>query len=146
MYIIYNIHKIWYNRYMENKYRRVNNNVSFIKYNFVFCTRYKRKIFNIPGVKERTEELIKNECELLQINLCDIKCDINHVYLILEALPTISASEIMQKIKNNTSGKIREEFEELSKIPSLWTRKFFVSTEINNEEEIQKFIDEQKTR
>lgn len=38
---------------MENKYRRTKTTVSLINYHFVFCPRYRRKIFNIPGVEIR---------------------------------------------------------------------------------------------
>ena len=132
---------------MENKYREKDGNITFIKYYLVFCTRYKRKIFNIKGVEERTIELIRNECDLLDVNIINVKCNLNHVHLIVETPPNISPNEILQKIKFRTSKQIREEFEELGKIPSLWTRKIFVSTDINNcNEEIKKFIDCQKTK
>ncbi len=38
---------------MENKYRKTQTNVSLINYHFVFCPRYKRKIFNIEGLEDR---------------------------------------------------------------------------------------------
>ncbi|MBQ3962495.1 MAG: transposase, partial [Erysipelotrichaceae bacterium] len=37
---------------MNNDYRRTKTTVSLINYHFVFCPRYRRKIFNIPGVAE----------------------------------------------------------------------------------------------
>ena len=36
-----------------------------------------------------------------------------------------------QKIKGYTSKILRDEFTELSKMPSLWTRNYFVSTDGN---------------
>lgn len=32
--------------------------VSFINYHFVFCPRFRRKIFDIPGVEERFREMV----------------------------------------------------------------------------------------
>ncbi|MDD6451927.1 MAG: transposase, partial [Lachnospiraceae bacterium] len=42
---------------MENQYKRTATTVSFINYHLVFCPRYRRKIFNIPGVEDRFKEL-----------------------------------------------------------------------------------------
>ena len=44
--------------HMENQYKRTTTTVSFINYHFVFCPRFRRKIFDIPGVEERFKELV----------------------------------------------------------------------------------------
>jgi len=46
-----------------------------------------------------------------------------------------------------SSKLIRKEFDELSKMPSLWTRSYFVSTAGNvSSETIKKYVESQKTR
>ena len=53
----------------------------------------------------------------------------------------------MQHIKGCTSKILREEFEILRKMPSLWTRSYFVSTAGNVcSETIKKYVENQKTR
>ncbi|HIS60791.1 MAG TPA: transposase, partial [Candidatus Scybalomonas excrementigallinarum] len=44
---------------MKNNYRHTNTTVSLINYHFVFCPRYRRKIFLIPKVEQRFKELVK---------------------------------------------------------------------------------------
>ena len=62
-------------------------------------------------------------------------------------LPTQSPSDIMQNIKGYTSKILREEFSELNKMPSLWTRSYFVSTTGNVcSETIKKYVENQKKR
>ena len=62
------------------------------------------------------------------------------------ALP-ICPSNIMKDIKGYTSKILREEFEILSKMPSLWTRNYFVSTaEMVSEDIIKGYIENQRTR
>ena len=62
-------------------------------------------------------------------------------------IPTLSPSDIMQQIKGYTSKILREEFSELSKMPSLWTRSYFVSTAGNVcSETIKKYVENQKKR
>ena len=142
-----NIHKMCYTIYMENKYRHTNTTVSLINYHFVFCPRYRRKIFLIPHVEERFKELVKIKCKELEIEIIAIECDKDHTHMFLNCLPTLSPSDIMQQIKGYTSKILREEFLELSKMPSLWTRSYFVSTAGNVcSETIKKYVENQKKR
>ena len=61
------IHILCYTTTMENKYRHTNTTVSLINYHFVFCPRYRRKIFLIPNVEERFKELVQIKCKELDI-------------------------------------------------------------------------------
>ena len=144
---IENIHILWYSICMENNYRYTNITVSLINYHFVFCPRYRRKIFLIPNVEKRFKELVKLKCKELEIEIIAIECDKDHSHIFLNCLPTLSPSDIMQQIKGYTSKILREEFSELSKMPSLWTRSYFVSTAGNVcSETIKKYVENQKKR
>lgn len=132
---------------MDNKYRRTKTTVSLINYHFVFCPRYRRKIFNIPGVEERFKELTSDGCKALDIDILAMECHIDHVHLFLSCPPDMSPSDIMHQIKGASSYALREEFPSLAKMPSLWTRSFFVSTAGNvSSDTIRHYVDTQKTR
>ena len=132
---------------MENNYKHTKTTVSLINYHFVFCPRYRRKIFLISNVEERFKELIKIKCKELNINIIAIECDKDHVHIFLNCLPTMSPSDIMKSLKGYTSKILRNEFNELSKMPSLWTRSFFVSTAGNVcSETIKQYVENQKKR
>lgn len=142
-----NRHMRAYNKDMERKYRQDKKTTSLLKYQFVFCSKNRRKIFSIDGVEERTVELIKEICQEQNIKIESLSCVEEHVILSVEAPPILSPVEIMQRIKIRTSGILRNEFKELEKMSSLWTRNFWVSTiTINNNEQIQEFINNQKKR
>ena len=132
---------------MENKYRHTNTTVSLINYHFVFCPRYRRKIFLISNVERRFKELVKIKCKELEIEIIAIECDKDYSYMFLNCPPTLSPSGIMRQIKGYTSKILREEFVELSKMPGLWTRSDFVSTAGNAcSETIKKYVESQKKR
>lgn len=132
---------------MENNYRHTSTTVSLINYHFIFCPRYRRKIFLIPKVEQRFKELVKLKCKELEIEIIAIECDKDHSHMFLNCLPTLSPSDIMRQIKGYTSKILREEFLELSKIPSLWTRSYFVSTAGSVcSETIKKYVENQKKR
>ena len=132
---------------MENDYRHTNTTVSLINYHFVFCPRYRRKIFLIPKIEQRFKTLVNDKCEELEIEIIAIECDKDHSHIFLNCLPTQSPSDIMQHIKGCTSKILREEFEILRKMPSLWTRSYFVSTAGNVcSETIKQYVENQKNR
>lgn len=130
-----------------NEYRRTNTTVSLINYHFVFCPRYRRKIFLRTDVEKRFKELVHEICEELGIVMVALECDQDHTHMFLNALPTLSPADIMAKIKGVTSKKIREEFSHLKHLPSLWTRSYFVSTAGNvSSETIKRYVEQQKKR
>ena len=131
----------------KNEYKHLNTVVCMINYHFVFCPRYRRKIFLIPKVEDRFKQLVKQKCKELNIEIVAIECDKDHCHIFLNCMPTQSPSDIMHHIKGYTSRIMRKEFAELNKMPSLWTRSFFVSTAENvSSETIKKYIENQKTR
>ena len=132
---------------MLNEYRRTKTTVSLIIYHFVFCPRYRRKIFLNSKVEERFKMLVQEICKELEIEIIAMECEKDHVHLFLNSLPTFSPTDIMAKIKGVTSKKIREEFSHLQHLPSLWTRSYFVSTAGNvSSETIRRYVENQKTR
>ncbi|MCF0229839.1 MAG: IS200/IS605 family transposase, partial [Parasporobacterium sp.] len=69
------------------------------------------------------------------------------VHLFLSCLPTQSPADIMKAVKGATSHALRDEFPELARMPSLWTRSYFVSTAGNvSSETIKWYVNTQKTR
>ena len=58
-----------------NNYKKTKTTVSSIKYHFVFCPRYRRKIFNIPNVENRFKELVINICKENDFEIIALECD-----------------------------------------------------------------------
>ena len=132
---------------METIYFRTQTTVSFINYHFVFCPKYRRKIFLIPNVEERFKELTRQKCKELKIEVLAMECYIDHVHLFLKCWPKQSPAEIMKKVKGASSHALRDEFPQLAGMSSLWTRSYFVSTAGNvSSETIKWYVNMQKTR
>mgnify|MGYP002868779778 CR=1 FL=1 len=132
---------------MNNEYRRTSTTVSLINYHFVFCPRYRRKIFDIPGVEERFKELVTSICEEHDIVILAMECHHDHAHLFLSCLPTMSPADVMKYIKGGTSKALRSGFSRLSQMQYLWTRSYFVSTAGNvSSETIAWYVSTQKTR
>lgn len=92
-------------------------------------------------------ELTTEQCEKEEIEILDMNCDVDHVYLYVNVYPQTTISRIISSIKEYTSKILRKEFKELSKMNSLWTRSYFISTEENiSPDTIKWYVEQQKTR
>ena len=132
---------------MKTEYRRTKTTVSKLNYHFVFCPRYRRKIFMIDGVEAQFKELTHQICEANDIEILALECHIDHVHLFINAPPKLSPSDCMRIIKTNTCRGLKTKFPTIFVIPSIWTRSFFVSTAGDvSSATIQKYVESQKTR
>lgn len=132
---------------MDNEYRYSKTTVSLVNYHFVFCPRYRRKIFVNSEVDARFKALVQEIAKENEWNIIAIETDKDHCHLLINVQPMYSPSKIMKIIKGKTSSIIRQEFEHLSKMPSVWTRSYFVSTAGNvSSEIIKRYVENQRTR
>ena len=110
------------------KYKSNNNIVYSCKYHVVFCPKYRRKVLN-NGVDERLKELINNICQELHVDLIEMEVMPDHVHLLLKVDPQFGIHKVVKRIKGISSRILREEFSWLkSRLPTLWTNSYFVST------------------
>ena len=115
-----------YNNSME--YKSNNNVVYSCKYHVVFCPKYRRSVL-IDGVDVRLKELIIETCERLNVEIIEMEIMPDHVHLLIEVDPQYGVHKTVKQIKGYSSRILREEFPWLkSRIPSLWTNSYFVST------------------
>lgn len=132
---------------MKNEYKRTSTTVSMLNYHFVFFPRYRRKIFLIDGLESRFKESVYQICRQNQIEVLAMECHIDHVHLFLSTLPKYSPADIMRIVKGNTSRILLQEFSDVLKSLTVWTRSYFVSTAGNvSSATIQRYVEEQKTR
>lgn len=137
---------MWYNGYMEKKYRHTAITVSMVNYHFVFCPRYRRKIFLIDGLETRFKELVNQICKQNEIEILAMECHIDHCHLFVNAPPTLSPADIMKLVKGTTGSILKKEFF-TSANTRVWTRSYFVSTaEDVSSATIERYVKEQKTR
>ncbi len=114
-----------------------------MNYHFVWCPKYRRGILQ-GKINVRLEDLIKQKAKELECDILKMEVMPDHVHLFISAYPNIAPNKLIGYIKGYTSRILRKEFPELLKMPTLWTRSYFVSTAGNvSSFVIQKYIDEQ---
>jgi putative transposase len=119
--------------------------VHFMNYHFVWCPKYRRKVI-VGEVESRLKEIIadivrENEWEIIALETMP-----DHVHVFIKASPKIAPNNIIARIKGRTSRILRSEFPELKRrLPTLWTRSYFVSTHGHvSSEAIKKYVEDQK--
>ena len=110
------------------EYKSNNNVVYSCKYHVVWCPKYRRKVL-VDGVDARLKELIDEICHELRIDVIEMEIMPDHVHLLIEVEPQFGIHKAVKQIKGRTSRILRQEFIWLrSRLPSLWTNSYFVST------------------
>ena len=130
---------------MTKGYSSSQTNVHFIGYHFVWCPKYRRKVL-VGDIERRLKQLIKDKAKRIGCEVLALEVMPDHVHLFIEGKPLMSPNHIIGKIKGFTANKLRKEYPELkSKLPTLWTRSYFVSTHGHiSDKLIEKYIEEQK--
>jgi putative transposase len=131
---------------METKYKSNNNIVYSCKYHVVWCPKYRRKVLT-GKIEARLKELIYETCLELQSELIELELMPDHVHLLVEVDPQFGIHKLIKTIKGKSSRILRKEFPILTtKLPTLWTNSYFVSTVGGAPlEVIKQYIENQKT-
>lgn len=130
---------------MPKGYIASQTSIHFIGYHFVWCPKYRRKVL-VDDIRKRMNELIRNKAKDLGCKILALEIMPDHTHMFIQGYPKLSPNTIIGQIKGYTSRILRKEFKELrTKIPTLWTRSYFVSTHGHvSDKLIQKYIEEQK--
>ncbi|WP_017746621.1 IS200/IS605 family transposase [Scytonema hofmannii] len=115
-------------REIMEKFKSNNNIVYSCKYHVIFCPKYRRKVL-INAVAIRLKELLAQIALEIQAEILEMEIMPDHVHLLVEVDPQFGIHRVVKRFKGATSRYLRLEFPELkSKLPSLWTNSYFVST------------------
>ena len=131
---------------MDIKYKSNNNIVYSCKYHVVWCPKYRRKVLT-GKIESRLKELIQETCLELQCELIELELMPDHVHLLIEVDPQFGIHTLVKNLKGKSSRILRKEFPVLTtKLPTLWTNSYFVSTVGGAPlEVIKQYIENQKT-
>jgi len=129
---------------MAREHQKTGSRVHSINYHFVFCPKYRRKCL-VGAVKERCEALIREKVAELKGEVIALEVMPDHVHLVVAFPPDHAPNFIVNQVKGMTSRVLRQEFPFLLKMPSLWTRSYYVgSVGHASDSVVQAYIDAQK--
>jgi putative transposase len=125
------------------EYKSNKSQVYLINYHLIWCPKRRKKIL-VGNIKERLEQIIRQAANEKHVEILAMEIMPDHLHLFVSAYPQIEIHKLVKLFKGRSSNFLRKEFPELLKIPSLWTRSYFVSTAGNvSNETIRKYIEAQ---
>ena len=110
------------------EYKSNRNVVYSCKYHVVWCPKYRRKVLT-DEIATRLKELIIETAEGINADVIEMEVIPDHVHLLMEVDPQYGINKAVRHIKGVSSHVLRSEFPSLkSRLPTLWTNSYFVST------------------
>lgn len=123
--------KVWYNGSMKKiDYRQTENRITHAcRYHVAWCCNFRRPVLTEP-MRTRLKGLIQEVCTEQQIKILDIEVTEYYVRLWVDIPPMESVNCCIRKMKRQSSRVLCKEFPKLrSRLPSLWTLHYYVSTQ-----------------
>lgn len=113
-----------------SEYKHKAHNVSVLLYHFVCPTKYRRLV-----ISEDVDNTLKKVCQEIsmryEIEFIEIGTDKDHVHFLIQAVPTMSPAEIINKVKSIKAREIFKRNPEVKKQlwgGNFWTSGYFVNT------------------
>lgn len=120
--------------------------VSKIEYWFLFCPRYRRKIFS----DEKACSIFKNSAKAslasLGLSLHELIFHDDHILMRVSGSALIAPADIVFKVKKDTAAEMRKQVAFLEDVKSIWTKNSYISTIKPSGKEIEEYRSAQKRR
>lgn len=110
------------------EYKSNRNIVYSCKYHVVWCPKYRRPVL-VNGVDVRLKTIVAEVVAETRSELIELEVMSDHVHVLVEVDPQFGIHKLVKTIKGRSSRLLRDEFPALrSRLPTLWTNRYFVST------------------
>jgi putative transposase len=110
------------------EYKSNRNIVYSCKYHVIWCPKYRRPVL-VKGIDSRLKTIIAEVVAETRSELIELEVMPDHVHLLVEVDPQFGIHKLVKMIKGRSSRLIRDEFPSLrSRLPTLWTNSYLVST------------------
>ena len=122
-------------------------NKTVLLYHLVFPSKYRRKIFT-KEIEETLVNICKEIAERYEINFLEIGNDEDHVHFLIQGIPKMPVSRIVQIVKSITARELFSKHPEIKKMlwgGHLWTSGFYANTvgQYASEDTIKKYVQNQ---
>lgn len=110
------------------EYKSNRNVVYSCKYHVVWCPKYRRSVL-VNGVDERLKAILREVADETRSEIIEFEVMPDHVHVLVEVDPQFGIHSLVKLMKGRSSRLLRQEFPWLkSRLPTLWTNSYFVST------------------
>ena len=129
----------------KERWTKSRTSVYNLGYHVIWCPKYRRKVL-VGEIETRLKELLLEKAIALDIVIEKMETMPDHVHLFIKSSPIHAPHYFIGQLKGYTSKRLRDEFPSLkSRLPTLWTRSYFVESVGHiSEETVLRYIEDQK--
>jgi putative transposase len=129
----------------DKRYRRNAGSVFSLKYHLVWCPKYRRPVLT-GEIVEDLRSLLYQKAKDLDVEIEALEIQPDHVHLFVASDPTEAPQRLANQFKGFTSRILRQKYPHLrSRLPSLWSRSYYVGTIGHvSEETVKRYIEAQQ--
>lgn len=81
------------------------------------------------AIAERLKSIVGEVAQEMEVGIVEMETDQDHIHILASIHPQLGVNKFIKMIKGRSSKLLREEFPELkTRLPTLWTNSYFVST------------------
>jgi REP-associated tyrosine transposase len=126
-----------------SRWKVSSNTVHNVGYHIIWCSKDRRKVL-VGNVESRIRDLVHEISAEIGVTMEKMAVMPEHLHV--SSHPGNARHYIVQQLKGRTSRILRSEFHQLrSKLPTLWTRSYYLETIGHiSEETIKRYIEDQK--
>ncbi len=117
------------------EYQHEHHSIHLVVYHVIWCPKRRGKLLN-GSIHDRLAAIIGEVAEERNWQVIRLAIQPAQVHLFLRANPYTQPTDIPRLMKGRSSRLLREDLPALKKLPSLWTRSYFISTAGNVSQEI----------
>jgi putative transposase len=131
-------------------YNRESHRVYSLIYHLIFVVKYRQNVFvDDIGIINELKEKFKDICDSNDVELIEIECGIDHVYILISAKPTLDITKFINSIKGHSSRYLRKKFKDFLKDKlwgdHFWSPSYFIATTGNvSIDTLKKYIEDQR--
>lgn len=132
---------------MRDRWKTSHTSVFNVGYHLTWCPKYRRPVL-VPPVDSRLKTLLVMKASEMAVEIVRMEVMPDHVHLFVKTPPTLAPHYVVQQLKGYTSRLLRHEYPQLrSRLPTLWTRSYYVESVGHiSEDTVKRYIEDQKGR
>jgi len=132
-----------------SRFRKLSHTIWHCQYHIVWVPKYRYRVLVGP-IKEAACTGIQAICGYAGCEVIELNVQRDHVHLIIMIPPKVAISDLMGRVKGQTSIKLFKQFHQLRKKPywgnHFWAPGYCVDTVGLNAEMIQKYVKHQEKK
>ena len=126
-----------------SRFRKLSHSIWHCQYHIVWVPKYRYRIL-VGTVRESVEGAIQAICGYAGCEVVELNVQRDHVHLVLMIPPKVSVSELLGRLKGQTSMRMFKQFQELRKKPywgnHFWAKGYCVDTVGLDADMIRKYV------